>query len=254
MRTLEHAEPPRTGDLRPLPHRAQAVVRKPGRAVITRRWDVHVHHEHRVPRTGRALLACNHIGWLDGPLMVGVAPRTIHALVKHEMFVGQIGLLLRSIGQIPVERGTIDVRAIRLAVRALRDDRVVAMWPEGTRGNGELRKLKRGLAYLALVTGAPVVPVALLGTRAYGESVSDLPPRGRRIDVVYGEPIAVEAVAWPRRRESVEGLTRSLQRELIANLEHALEVSGQRLPGSAADEEAREADMVGLADDPQEDS
>lgn len=222
--------------------------------MIRRRWDIHVHDEHRVPRSGRVLLACNHIGWLDGPLMVGVAPRTIHALVKHEMFVGRIGLLLRAIGQIPVDRTTLDVRAIRLAVRALRDERVVAMWPEGTRGDGELRQMKRGLAYLALVTGAPVVPVALLGTRRQGESVSGLPPRGRRIDVVYGEPITVDAVAWPRRRESVERLTRSLQRELIANLEYALDVSGQRLPGSAADEEAKEADMVGLADDPQEDS
>ena len=254
MNDLENDEPPRTRDLRPLPYRVQAVLRKPGGAAVRRRWDIHVHDEHRVPRLGRALFACNHIGWFDGPLIVSVAPRPIHALVKHEMFSGQIGLLLRTIGQIPVERGTIDVRAIRLAVRALRDDRVVAVYPEGTRGDGELRRMKRGLAYLALVTGAPVVPVAVLGTRLRGESVSDIPPRGRRIDVVYGDPIEVEPVGWPRRRESVEQLTRSLQRDLVANLEYALDVSGQRLPGSAADEEAKETDMVGLAEDPQEDS
>ena len=252
--TVGHAALPRTSDLRRLPYRAQAVLRRPARSVVSRRWNVHVHGEHNVPATGRVLLACNHIGWFDGPLMVIRAPRTIHALVKHEMFVGRIGLLLRFVGQIPVERTTIDVRAVRVAIRALRDDRVVAVWPEGTRGDGEIRMMKRGLAYLALVTGAPIVPVAVLGTRAEGESVSGMPPPGRRIDVVYGEPVHVDAVPWPRTRESVEALTRSVQGVLIENVERAVKVSGQQLPGPAPDEEAKESDMIGrTGDEPQED-
>lgn len=249
MNSTRHEEPPRTADLHRLPYRAQAALRKPAGAAIRRRWDVHVHDDDRVPSTGSVLLACNHIGWLDGPLMVGMAPRTVHALVKREMFVGRTGLLLRAVGQIPVDRKGIDVRAIRLAVRALRDERAVAVYPEGTRGDGEMLRMKRGLAYLSLVTGAPVVPVTILGTRTAGESVSDIPPGGRRIDIVYGKPIAVDAVDWPRRRESVEELTRSLQHILVANLRHALRVTDQQLPGHAADEEAKESDMVGPAED-----
>lgn len=236
---------PATADLRSLPHRAQALLRRPASVAIRRRWDLHLHDEERVPGSGPVLLACNHIGWLDGPLMVGIAPRTVHALVKHEMFVGRTGALLRAVGQIPVNRGDIDVRAIRRAVRALRDDQAVVVYPEGTRGEGELLRLKRGLAYLALVTGAPVVPVAILGTRISGESVSGLPPRGRRIDVVYGKPVLVDAIDWPRRRESVEELTRSLQNVLIANLQRAIAITGQGLPGRAPDQQARDADMVG---------
>lgn len=243
--TAEHDQPPRTKDLHRLPYRTQAALRKPGGAAIRRRWDVQVHDDDRLPRSGRVLLACNHIGWLDGPLMVGVAPRTVHALVKREMFVGRTGLLLRAIGQIPVDRSAIDVKAIRLAIRALRDDRVVAVYPEGTRGDGEMLRMKRGLAYLALVTGAPVAPVTILGTRIAGESVSDIPPKGRRIDIVYGRPVAVDPIDWPRRRQSVEELTRSLQHILVANVQHALELTGRDLPGPAADEEAKEADMVG---------
>ncbi|HLR85566.1 MAG TPA: lysophospholipid acyltransferase family protein [Nocardioidaceae bacterium] len=252
--TSTHADPPRTGDLRPLPYRLQGMLRKPGGAAIRRRWDVRVHDEEQVPKRGPVLLACNHTGWLDGPLMVGVAPRTIHALVKHEMFVGRTGLLLRSIGQIPIDRSNIDVHAIRLSIRALRDDRVVAVWPEGTRGDGELRRMKRGLAYLAMVTGAPIVPVAVLGTRAAGESVSAVPGAGTRIDITYGEPIQVRAKPWPRSRESVEELTRSLQGALVANLKRAIALSGQSLPGPAPDEEAKESDMIGPTDQrPQED-
>lgn len=253
MRTV-HAEPPHTDDLGRLPFRMQAVLRRAARAIMNRRWDVHIHDAHQVPRSGPVLLACNHIGWFDGPLMVLTAPRTLHGLVKHEMFVGRTGLLLRLVGQIPVERRVLDVRAIRLCIRALRDGRVVAVWPEGTRGDGELRAMKRGLAYLALVTGAPIVPVAVLGTRTAGESVSSMPPNGRRIDLVYGEPVRVEATPWPRTRESVEALTRSVQGVLIENLKRAVEVSGQPLPGPAPDEEAAEPDMIGpSSDDPQED-
>lgn len=252
--TSIHADLPPTSDLRPLPYRLQALLRKPGGAVVRRRWDVRVHDEHHVPARGRVLLACNHTGWLDGPLMVGVAPRTIHALVKHEMFVGRTGLLLRSIGQIPVDRSSIDVRAIRLSIRALRDERVVAVWPEGTRGDGELRRMKRGLAYLAMVTGAPIVPVAVLGTRAAGESVSAVPGAGTRLDITYGAPISVDAEPWPRTRESVEALTRSVQGALVDNLKRAVTLSGQSLPGPAPDEEAKESDMIGPStQDPQED-
>ncbi|MDN5853357.1 MAG: 1-acyl-sn-glycerol-3-phosphate acyltransferase [Actinomycetia bacterium] len=249
-----HAAPPRTGDLRRLPFRAQAVLRRPARVVMNRRWDVRVHEDHHLPRSGPVLLACNHTGWFDGPLMVLTAPRTIHALTKHEMFVGRVGALLRLVGQIPIERSRIDVRAIKLCIQALRNGRVVAVWPEGTRGDGEFRRMKRGLAYLAMVTGAPIVPVAVLGTRAAGESVSSVPPSGRRIDVVYGEPVYIEPVPWPRTRESVEGLTRSLQGALVDNLKYAVELSGQSLPGPAPDEEAKESDMIGPTDqDPQED-
>lgn len=252
--SIAHADPPRTGDLRDLPYRAQAILRRPARVLMRRRWDVRVHDEHHLPRSGPALLACNHIGWLDGPLALLTAPRTLHALTKYEMFAGRTGLLLRLVGQIPIERATLDVRAIRLAIGALRDDRVVAVWPEGTRGDGEFRRMKRGLAYLAMVTGAPIVPVAVLGTRTAGESVSSVPPPGRRIDVVYGEPVYVDPVPWPRKRESVEALTRSVQGELINNLKRAVELSGQPLPGPAPDEEAKESDMIGPAgDETQED-
>src|SRR5690606_25196727 len=66
-------------------------------------WDTQVVGAERVPRTGPVVLAANHVTLLDGPLLIGVAPRPLHILVKAEMFRGPLGLLLRTAGQIPVD-------------------------------------------------------------------------------------------------------------------------------------------------------
>lgn len=228
---------PRTDDVRALPDALQRPLRFAARQVLHRRYDLHIHHAERVPSTGPVLLTPNHVGYLDGPLLFGVAPRPVHAMVKLEMFRGRMALLLNSTGQIPLDRFAVDVNAVKLALRALRDSKVVAIYPEGSRGPGDARYVKRGWAYLALATGAPVVPVATFGTRLPGESVEAVPPRRARIDIVYGEPIAVEQRPWPRRAEDVRTLTGELQRTLAAHV-----VDSARMVGAAASPDAPDGD------------
>jgi 1-acyl-sn-glycerol-3-phosphate acyltransferase len=59
--------------------------------LFKRRWDLRIHHAERVPADGPVILAPNHVGWLDGPLLVGTAPRPVHAMVKLEEFDGRFG-------------------------------------------------------------------------------------------------------------------------------------------------------------------
>ncbi len=125
------------------------------------------------------IFAANHIGVLDGPLLAIFAPRPVHALTKHEMFRGRTGRFLRRSGQIPLDRFAADPRAVRTALRVLRDGGAVGVFPEGTRGDGELHRFHHGAAYLALVSGAPVVPVILLGTREPGGGIDSTPDPGR---------------------------------------------------------------------------
>ena len=80
-------------------------------------------------------------------------------------------------GQIPLDRFHVDLAAIRLALRTLEDGHVVGVFPEGARGPGDMTSPRAGAAYLALVTGAPVVPVSFLGTRLPG---GDRTARSRR--------------------------------------------------------------------------
>ncbi len=158
--------------------------------LVRRRWRVEVHHADRVPATGGVILAANHVGAIDGPLLAVLSPRPVHALTKQEMFAGRLGGFLRRAGQIPLDRFHADPGAIRSCLRVLRDGGVAGIFPEGTRGDGELRRFHHGAAYLALVTGVPVVPVTMIGTRPPGGGTNALPARGEAIDIVFGAGVA----------------------------------------------------------------
>ncbi|WP_435769941.1 lysophospholipid acyltransferase family protein [Nocardioides sp. SYSU DS0651] len=202
-----------------------------GRWLIRRRYDVRVHHPERFPRTGPVVVAANHIGIVDGPLMAIFAPRPVHALTKIEMFKGVVGSFLRLVGQIPVDRFNADPGAVRAALHVLREGRVIGVFPEGRRGPGDLLTFRTGAAYLAMVTGATVVPMTFVGTREPGGSSGSLPAKGARIDIVVGEPVPVDAVPWPRTRENVRLTSAALHEHMLAGLADALDETGRSLPG-----------------------
>lgn len=215
------AEHPRTRLLR--------VMRPIAATVMGRRWPVTVHHPEQVPGRGGVILAANHIGLLDGPLLATYAPRPVHALTKREMFEGWLGAFLRGTGQIPVDRYATDPAAIRTALRVVRDGGVLGIFPEGTRGGGDFRRFHLGAAYLALVTGAPVVPVTLLGTRAPG-SARSIPETGDRIDIVFGRPWHTTQQPWPRTREHVAATSVLLRSHLLSELDSALSQTRRSKP------------------------
>ncbi|MEZ0581278.1 lysophospholipid acyltransferase family protein [Nocardioides sp. MH1] len=237
MNRAAHGERPRSDVVRH-PHRWLLHGGRPlSRWIIRRRYDVRVLHPERFPRTGPAVVAANHVGVIDGPLMAIFAPRPVHALTKIEMFEGRLGGFLRQTGQIPLDRYRTDTRAIRLSLRVLRDGGAVGVFPEGTRGSGELDRFQHGAAYLALVTGAPVVPLTFLGTREPGGGMNSLPARKTRIDIVVGEPVPVAAVPWPRQRALVAATADDLRQRMLAGLKEALAENGRSLPGPIMKEE-----------------
>ena len=244
---------PRTDDIVLPPERLQRALRRPAFRLFRKRWDVRIHHPERVPASGPVILAPNHAGWLDGPLLVGTSPRPVHTMVKEEEFAGRFGRLLVVSGQIPLDRFGVDVGAVKKAVGLLRDGRVVGIYPEGARGEGDAQFVKPGFAYLAMVTGAPVVPVATFGTRLAGESIEAVPPAGRRIDVVYGEPVPVDAVPWPRRRADVRELTEHLQHILAAHIAESAAMCGSTATREAPDAEGPEPGSIGITHEPQSD-
>jgi 1-acyl-sn-glycerol-3-phosphate acyltransferase len=231
-----HREPPRTDDLPPLPYRLALPMRKLARPYFFRKYALTVHHEERFPATGPLLMTPNHLSLLDAPLLGAIAPRMLHQLGKIEVFGGVQGTFLRRIGQIPVDRSTYDVLAVRKCVQTLRDGRVLNIYPEGTRGAGDFSRVRVGVAYLAMVTGAPILPVALLGTRPPGGGPSSYPAAGDRVDVVYGEPFSVDRVPFPRRHSDVQAVADHIGDVLRAHVKAAVEATGHPLPGPAKPE------------------
>jgi 1-acyl-sn-glycerol-3-phosphate acyltransferase len=121
-----------------------------------------------LPRSGRVILASNHISVLDPPV-IGIAVsrwRFPHYLAKRELLrLEPFGMILRSWGTIPVDRGRGDTGAIRTVLRLLEREGCMVIFPEGTRQKpGRVSRAKPGVGYLAKESGAPVVPLRVRNT------------------------------------------------------------------------------------------
>ncbi|MEE6272431.1 lysophospholipid acyltransferase family protein [Georgenia wangjunii] len=157
-------------------------------------WSTTVTGAEHVPTEGPVIIASNHTGVVDGPVMHGAIPRGSHFLVKQEFFTSRIGFLMRWAGQIPVDRAS-GRAALVVAQKMLEEGRVVGIFPEGNRGRGDVASARAGVAWLAVRTGAPVVPAAILGTRPTGRKVGYVPPPRARLHVAFGAPIDVSVAA-----------------------------------------------------------
>jgi 1-acyl-sn-glycerol-3-phosphate acyltransferase len=246
--SVRHLEPPRSDRVPSAPRYLLHPLRPIARALIHLRYRVRVADPGNVPASGPVIFASNHIGVIDGPLLAIFAPRPVHALTKIEMFKGRLGSFLWHSGQIPLDRFNPDPRAARLCVRALREGRAVGIYPEGTRGAGDLERFHRGAAYLALVTGAPVVPVTMLGSREPGGTNSSLPRRGATIDIVFGEAWRTEQSPWPRTREHVEKASLLLREHMLVQLDRARASTGRELPGPLPSTDVEPDPATGVTD------
>lgn len=145
---------------------------------------VRVHHRDRIPADGPVVLVANHSALVDGPLLFGLLGRRSVFWVKQEMFTGVVGAGLRRIGQIPVRRGVPDRTPLTAAREVLSGGGLIGVFPEGTRGSGDVAAAQQGAAWLARAAGARILPVVIRGTRR------DAGRRWRpRVDVLVGEPL-----------------------------------------------------------------
>ncbi|MEV7750618.1 lysophospholipid acyltransferase family protein [Streptomyces griseofuscus] len=206
-------------------------------------WRPRVLGAWKVPASGPVILAVNHSHNIDGPMVMGVAPRPTHFLIKKEAFIGPLGAFLTGIGQLKVDRTAADRAAITQALDLLAAGGVLGIFPEGTRGEGDFASLRAGLAYFAVRSGAPVVPVAVMGSSDRpGRLIKALPPVRSRVDVVFGDPFdAIDGVrssdeggggrraagSGRRTRRALDEATERIQKQLTAHLENARRLTGR---------------------------
>jgi 1-acyl-sn-glycerol-3-phosphate acyltransferase len=207
--------------------RGAAVARGIGIGLMNSLWRPRVLGAWRVPAQGPVILAGNHSHNVDGPMLIGTTPRPIHFLVKKQAFVGPLDPFLRAIGQIEIDRDSVDRTAIANALGVLRRGGVLGIFPEGTRGVGDFAELRAGLAYFAVRSGAPVVPVAVLGSARKGRVVGALPPLMARIDVIFGAPFEAGDGSGRRTRSALDAATARIQERLTAHLAEAKRTTGR---------------------------
>lgn len=198
-----------------------------GRAVVAPLarllWRPQVVGRKNVPKRGPVILASNHLSFIDSPTITLLAPRKVSFLAKQEYFTGAgfRGAVSRAffsgIGAIGVERGAgaAAQQALDLGLARLEAGEAFAIYPEGTRSlDGRLYKGRTGVAWLALTSGAPVVPVALTGTE-HVQPVGSRMPRLARVRIEFGEPMDLSgfgaASSGRARRQATDAVTAAIQ-------------------------------------------
>jgi len=149
-----------------------------------------------IPKKGGALIASNHIGYVDfvfNGLPAARRRRLVRFMAKKEAFEGPVGALMRSFHHIPVDRAAGE-GSMRHAVEHLRLGELVGIFPEATISRSfEVKECKTGAARIAAEAGVPLIPMALWGTQLLKtkDHPSDLWGRGKTIAIAVGEPIEV---------------------------------------------------------------
>ena len=181
------------------------------RAPIRRAYRLRVVGGSNLPSSGPAVLASNHDSLLDIPCLVVASPRPVWFMAKVELFRGPLASrLLLAGGGFPVRRGGRDLGAVRTALEVVRRGRLLGMYPEGTRA-AHLQDFLPGAAWLALATGAPLIPVGISGTAEAMPRGSRV-PRRTSVTVRFGEAIDPGKEDDPRARlERARGVTEGLR-------------------------------------------
>lgn len=158
------------------------------------------------PREGPAILMINHIAFIDPIVVLACMPRNIVPMAKVEVYrIPVLGIFPRIWRVIPVRRGEVDRRALRMALDVLSAGEVILVAPEGTRGP-YLKRGKVGVAYLASRSGVPVIPVAVEGTKGY-PSVNPVRWRQGGAVVRLGRPFKFHGVSERPKRDELRKMT-----------------------------------------------
>nr|WP_296065990.1 lysophospholipid acyltransferase family protein [uncultured Actinoplanes sp.] len=187
-----------------------------------------VHGADNVPRRGPVILAANHLSFVDSFLIPLMTPRRVSFLAKQEYFEGNplIRTFMTGIDAIPVPRGSYRAaqESLQVALRVLEAGGAFGIHPEGSRSrDGRLYRGRTGVAWLAIASGAPVVPVALQGTERIQPVGAPFPKPGK-VTVKFGEPMCFAPPAdgrhGPARRKATDQIMAAIA-----------ELSGQPVAG-----------------------
>ena len=150
-------------------------------------WRMEIIGIENLPQSGGLIIASNHVSYLDPAVLTASFNRKIYFLTKKEVFKNNfISFLLKNMNALPIDRGKVDMLAFKKAINILREEKVLGIFPEGTRSsNGELQELKLGTIKIAMKTGVPILPAGIIGTHK-------IYPRGIKFPILFKHKIIVK--------------------------------------------------------------
>ena len=174
---------------------------------------------HRVPPTGPLVVVANHSNFWDGPVLFGALPRRVSFLIKAEAVTGPMGWLLRNVGQYAINRDVPDRKPLLEALSQLKAGGAIGVFPEGTRGAGNVQNISSGAGWLAARSGAAVLPVAVRGTARPDGAGRRFRPEVR---VLIGEPFVIPLGAGRTAVDAATDLIRDRLSSLVIELDEAI--------------------------------
>ena len=160
-----------------------------------------------IPKEGPLIFCGNHRTYLDPPLMVATAKRDMKFLAKEELYNNKLLAFLGWVFEaIPVKRDEKDVSAIKTSLKFLKSGQCIALFPEGTRNGLEKgEKVKDGVAFFAVRSGAKVVPCGIKGgTKEH-----------KKVTITYGRPLDYSEYKGTKDKEKLEEITEEIMDKII---------------------------------------
>lgn len=167
-----------------------------------------------IPKKGACIICFNHKSLLDPPVVGVFMPRRLVFMAKEELFkIPVLGFIIRSLGAFPVKRGSGDIAAIRTSLKILKQGKVLAMYPEGSRSKTQtVGEAKPGIALIATKAQVPVVPVGVAGQYKLFH----------RLNIRIGKPVVLEE--YYNQKLSMEKL-HELSNEIMDHIRQLVEVN-----------------------------
>jgi len=173
----------------------------------------------RVPSHGPLIIISNHVNFLEAPVIyTRLVPRAVTGFSKSETWDNPfLGWLFDVWGVIPIRQGEADMSAIRRGVAALKDGQILVIAPEGTRsGHGRLQRGHPGMVTMALLSGAPLLPLVHHGVEQYRQNLSRL--RRTNFHAVVGQPFELDKRGEKMTRAVRQKMTDEIMYQMAALL------------------------------------
>lgn len=153
-------------------------------------YRVEVSGYENIPKNGKFILCSNHLSYVDPLIIVGYFSRHVYFMAKKEVFnIRVLGEIISFLNAFPVDRNSIDRKAIKNSCEILNSEEVLCMFPEGTRSTeGVIRDGHKGVGLISIFSSCPILPMALSGTNKIIQK-----PRKRiffpKVKIIYGNLI-----------------------------------------------------------------
>jgi 1-acyl-sn-glycerol-3-phosphate acyltransferase len=197
-----------------------------------------------VPATGSAILASNHLSFIDSVFLPLVLKRPVTFLAKSEYFTGRgikgrfVRWFFTSSGQLPIDRsgGKASEDALNTGIAVLSSGKLLGIYPEGTRSpDGKMYRGRTGIARMALEARVPVIPVAMIDTEKV-MPIGARMPKVQRIGVVFGQPLEFSRFeGYENDRFVLRAITDEIMHELLglSGQEYVDQYASSRRPRAA---------------------